>query len=406
MSRKFALLLALFVIWSIGHGTGVLASDSDDKAAAVEGNNRFAFNLYSQVKQNDGNLFISPFSISTALAMTYAGAGGNTQTQMAKTLSFSLSQDHLHPAFLTLMQALQADAVKTGYELSIANALWGQKGQDFHKAFIDITRDFYTAGFKQVDFVKDTELTRQTINGWVEEKTKDKIKELIKPGILTGFTRMVLTNAIYFKGQWMSQFRKKSTRPEPFELMGGESVAVPMMNQSREFSYAENKTTQILEMPYKGANLSMVVLLPKGKKGIQDLEDSLNVDNLKDWLSVLREQEVVVFLPKFKMTSGFLLNEALKSLGMTDAFDAGLADFSGMTPNPAGLYISDVIHKAFVDVNEEGTEAAAATAVVMRVKAAFPESMVVFRADHPFVFIIRDVRSGSILFIGRVMDPR
>lgn len=403
--RHIALLFTVAVIFTIWQGTSLFALDEPDKEIVVQGNNKFAFDLYSQVKQSDGNLFLSPFSISTALAMTYAGARGNTETQMAETLHFSLSQERLHPAFLTLMQGLQADSARSGYELSVANALWGQEGYKFHEAFIDITKNYYEAGFKEVDFVKNIESTRQTINRWVEGKTKDKIKELIKPGILTELTRLVLTNAIYFKGRWMSQFKKESTRPEPFELINGDKAQVSMMNQAKEFSYFENETAQILEMPYEEDKLSMVILLPKEKKGISGLEKLLNPENFRSWLSILRKQEVIVSLPRFKMTSEFLMNEALKSLGMADAFDMKLADFSGMTPDPIGLYISKVIHKAFVDVNEEGTEAAAATAVVMTLRG-MPEPKPVFRADHPFIFIIRDIRSGSILFIGRVMDPR
>ena len=403
--RRITLLFILSAIFTLWQGTSLFALDEPEKEIIVQGNNKFAFDLYSQVKQNEGNLFLSPFSISTALAMTYAGARGNTETQMAETLHFSLTQERLHPAFLTLMQELQADSVRGGYELSIANALWGQEGYKFHQAFTDITKKYYEAGFKEVDFIKNTEQTRQTINTWVEEKTKDKIKELIRPGILTELTRLVLTNAIYFKGKWMLQFKKEATRSAPFELISGEKVEVPMMNQAKEFNYSENETTQILEMPYEGDNLSMVILLPKEKKGIRGLEKLLNPEDFKNWLSTLRKQEVIVSLPRFKMTSEFLLNEALKSLGMADAFDMKLADFSGMTPDPVGLYISKVIHKAFVDVNEEGTEAAAATAVVMT-RRGMPEPKPVFCADHPFIFIIRDKSSDSILFIGRVMDPR
>lgn len=279
-----------------------------------------------------------------------------------------------------------------------------KKAISFTKHLLIITKNYYEAGFKEVDFIKNTEPTRQTINQWIEEKTKDKIKELIKPGRLTTLTRLVLTNAIYFKGRWMSQFKKESTRPESFELISGDKAEVPMMNQAKEFNYSENETLQILEMPYEGDKLSMVVLLPKEKKGIKGLENLLNAENLKNWISTLRQQEVIVWLPRFKMTSEFIMNEALKSLGMVDAFDMKLADFSGMTPDPV-LYISEVIHKAFVDVNEEGTEAAAATAVITR-EAAMPEPKPVFRANRPFIFIIRDKSSDSILFIGRVMDPR
>ncbi len=400
----FCMLLMVFAAWQ---GTSSFASEKTDKDSVVEGNHQFAFDLYSQVAEGDGNLFFSPFSISTALAMTYAGARGNTGAQMAQTLHFSLSQERLHPGYSVLMQELQAEPAQSGFELSVANALWGQSGYEFHKEFIDITRDHYDAGFKEADFVKNTEQARGTINRWVEEKTRDKIKELIKPGILTDLTRLVLTNAIYFKGKWMAQFNEERTRPEPFELMSGEKIEVPVMSQTREFNYSENETAQVLEMPYEGNKLSMVVLLPKGKKSLKELEGLLKTENFNHWVSALQKQEVIVSLPKFKMTSEFFLNEALKALGMTDAFDAASADFSGMAPDPVGLYISHVVHKAFVDVNEEGTEAAAATAVVMqKVMAALPKPKPVFRADHPFIFIIRDKSSDSILFIGRVMDPR
>lgn len=406
-NRNRIVLCMLLMIFAAGQGTNTFALEKTDKDLVVEGNHKFAFDLYSQVGKGDGNLFFSPFSISTALAMTYAGARGNTEAQMAQTLHFLLSQEHLHPAYSGLMQELQAQQTQSGFELSIANALWGQSGYEFRKEFMDITAEYYDAGFKEVDFVKDTEQARETINRWVEAKTRDKIKELIKPAILTDLTRLVLTNAIYFKGKWMSQFKKEMTRPEPFELMSGEKIEVPMMNQTRELNYSEDETAQILEMPYEGNQLSMVIFLPKEKKGVKDLESLLGAETFKDWVSALHKQDVIVSLPKFKMTFEFFLNEALKALGMTDAFDTELADFSGMTPDPVGLYISEVIHKAFVDVNEEGTEAAAATAVVMvRMTAALPDPKPVFRADHPFIFIIRVQNSDSILFIGRVMDPR
>ena len=404
-NKNRIVLCALLMVFAAWQGTNSCALEKTDKDSVVEGNHQFTFDLYSRVGKDDGNLFFSPFSISTALAMTCAGARGNTETQMAQTLHFSLGQGRLHPGYSVLMQELQAEPTQSGFELSIANALWGQSGYEFHKEFIDITRDYYDAGFKEADFVKNAEQARATINRWVEEKTRDKIKELIKPGILTDLTRLVLTNAIYFKGKWMSQFKKERTGLEPFELMSGEKVEVPMMSQTREFHYSEDETRQVLEMPYEGGKLSMAVLLPKERKGLKELEGLLKAENFNHWVSTLQKQEVIVSLPKFRMTSEFLLSEALKSLGMTDAFDAA-ADFSGMTPDPVGLYISEVIHKTFVDVNEEGTEAAAATAVVVRATAALLEFRPVFRADHPFIFIIRDKSSDSILFIGRVMDPR
>lgn len=383
----------------------LFAQDKSDKQTVTEGNNAFAIDLYAKLSREEGNLFFSPNSISIALAMTYAGARGDTAAQMADTLHFSLSQEQMHLAFFELVKDLEADPQKSGYQLSIANALWGQTGYKFYDEFISITKNYYDAGFKEVDFINDKnrEESRQTINAWVENKTNDKIKDLIKPGILDNLTKLVLTNAIYFKGKWQFQFDTKSTQSSAFTLLNGEKIQVPMMSQTKEFNYAENDALQIIELPYIGDKLSMVVLLPKKIDGLKQIEGLLTQDNLNNWLSNLRNREVIVSLPKFKMTSEFELNEALKSLGMVDAFIMK-ADFSGMTPDPVGLYISKVLHKAFVDVNEEGTEAAAATAVVMRLKG-MPEPKPVFRADHPFVFIIRDKSVGSILFIGRVMDP-
>lgn len=409
MKKVFiVLILNIMAISMVLARIDLFAQDKSDKQAVIEGNNVFALDLYAKLSPEEGNLFFSPDSISTALAMTYAGARGNTAKQMADTLHFSLSQEQLHPVFSELMNDLEADPQKSGYQLSIANALWGQTGYKFHEEFINITKKYYDAGFKEADFINDKnrEETRQTINSWVENRTNDKIKELIvkTPPVLTTLTRLVLTNAIYFKGKWQFQFDAKNTQDTPFTLLNGEKVKVPMMGQTKEFNYAENDTLQIIEMPYVGNKLSMVILLPKKIDGLKQVESSLTLDNLNNWLSNLRNREVIVSVPKFKMTSKFELNEVLKSLGMVDAFTMA-ADFSGMTSDPVGLYISNVIHKAFVDVNEEGTEAAAATAVVMTLMG-MPEPKPVFRVDHPFVFVIRDAKSGSILFMGRVEDPR
>lgn len=406
-NKVWMLVLLALVVTSLGIGGGLYALEKADQEIVVEGNNMFAWELYAQLKGKEGNLFFSPCSISTALAMTYAGARGNTATQMADALHFSLSQPRLHPAFSGLIQDLAAEPERSSYQLAIANALWGQSGYEFYEKFINITKDYYDAGFKQVDFKdeQERERTRQKINLWVEDKTNNKIKELIKRGVLTSLTRLVLTNAIYFKGDWLSQFNPGQTGDSLFRLIEGEKIEVPMMNQAAEFNYAEEEALQILELPYAGDELSMVILLPKQADGLKEAENLLTAAHLKKWLSALSKQEVIVALPKFKMSSEFLLNEALKSLGMVDAFSGKLADFSGISPDPVGLFISQVIHKAFVEVNEEGTEAAAATAVAMRLQAV-PKPKPVFRADHPFIFIIRDMRSDSILFLGRVVDPR
>ncbi|MEW6229087.1 MAG: serpin family protein [Bacillota bacterium] len=397
-------LLLVCVLTAVFSGFGIRASaiDKADIDSIVAGNNSFAFDLYRQLARDKGNLFFSPYSISSALAMTYAGARGETAKQMADVLHFSLAPERLHPVFSDLTGMFNAGG--KSYQLSVANALWGQVGYKFLPGFLDITNKYYGAGFKEVDYVKAREQARQTINKWVEAKTNDKIKNLIQPDDLSTLTRLVLTNAIYFKGKWEIQFKPEATKPMPFYMSAKEKVDVPMMHQVAKFNYAENDQAQILEMPYTGGDLSMVVLLPKPGYELAKLEDMLRPEVIRSWLSQLSKKEVEVFLPRFKLEERFVLNEELHGLGMIDAFDKVAADFSGMTPGP-DLYISMVIHKAFVEVNEEGTEAAAATAVIMDTKAMILDKPPVFRADRPFVFLVRDLRSGSILFMGRLANP-
>ncbi len=374
-----------------------------DKKTVVDGNNMFALDIYAELKAQEGNLFFSPYSISTALAMTYAGARGNTEKQMAEVLHFELEQGRLHPTFHSLISQLNAQG--KGYQLNIANALWGQKGYGFLEEFLELTKTNYGAGLNEVDFVRDTEAARKTINTWVEKKTEDKIKNLIKPGILDALTVLVLTNAIYFKGNWASQFEKKETKDSKFYVRADKTIKVPTMYQKEKFKYMETDGFQAIELPYVDNELSMVILLPKKRDGLVELENSLASDSIDKWLGNLRRQEVMVYLPKFKMTSEFRLDTVLASMGMPDAFVCPPADFSGMNDRES-LFISAVIHKAFVDVNEEGTEAAAATAVVIAEEIGVGVHRVpVFRADHPFIFVIRDVSSGSILFLGRVVNP-
>ena len=379
-----------------------------DRAAAVQGDSQFALDLYAKVRGQEGNLFFSPYSISTALAMTRAGAHGETAAQMDKTLHFTLSQDKLNPAFAGLIKEINGDPAdkKRGYQLSTANALWGQKGYPFKADFLKVGKDDYGAGLNPVDFVGATEHARKTINAWVEKETHDKIKDLLVPGVLTTDTRLVLTNAIYFKGDWASQFKKDLTKDAPFHLAADKKADVPMMHQTEEFGYLDGGTFQALEMPYVGKDLSMVVLLPKKIDGLSDLEKNLTADKLAGWLGKVHKQEVIVSLPKFKTTQMLGMKDILSAMGMPAAFTPGVADLSGIADVKEPLWISDVIHKAFIDVNEEGTEAAAATAVVIatesaRIEPPTPE----FRADHPFVFLIRDRRSDSILFLGRMADP-
>ncbi len=377
-----------------------------DPKEVVNGNNAFALDLYAKLSAQEGNLFFSPYSISTALAMTYAGARGNTWDEMKKALHFPLNPTEraLHDAFGKLVHDMNAAGKKKGYQLSVANALWAQEDYKFLDEYTGLVTKSYDAGLNKLDFRTATEAARETINKWVEKQTNDKIKDLLKPGVLDPMTRLVLTNAIYFKGDWASKFKKEATQDLPFTLANGEKIKAPLMQQTGEFGYADLSEDmvgggfRVLEMPYAGDELSMVILLPERIEKFMPTQQ-----NISAWLGVLRKQKVVVFLPKFKMTSEFKLNDTLSALGMKDAFVADKADFSGMDGTKS-LFISAVVHKAFVDMNEEGTEAAAATGVVVGV-TCMPQAPPVFKADHPFVFLIRDKKTGGILFMGRVMNP-
>ena len=333
-----------------------------DRTAVTEGNNVFAVALYGRLRHQSGNLFFSPESISTALAMAYAGARGSTASEMAKTLDFTLPPDKLHPAMGAQLRDLNAP--HEGYQLSVANALWAQQGYTFLDDFLSLLKTDYGAGLNQVNFKGATEAARLTINQWVEQKTQDKIKDLLQPGALGSDTRLVLTNAIYFKGDWETQFEKAQTRDEDFHLSPAQKTTAPLMHREGRFSYFDGGTFQILEIPYQSKELSMIIFLPKDAGGLSTLEQSLTGSNLQQWLGKLASvPKVIVTMPKFKMTQQFELGSTLSAMGMPQAF-SGSADFSGMTGH-RDFAISNVIHKAYVDVNEEGTEAAAATAVTM-----------------------------------------
>ncbi len=379
-----------------------VAGATIDTSKVVQGNTAFALDLYGQLRSRAGNLFFSPLSLSLALAMTYVGAQGQTAEQMATVLHFPANQEQMHQAFAAMSKDL-LDHKEKKYQLHIANALWGQKGYHFRDAFLQTTKTYYGAGLNEVDFRTAAEEARQTINAWVEEQTKEKIKDLIPPGALDALTRLVLTNAIYFKGDWVLPFKKEQTKDEAFKVSATQQVTVPMMQQTAFFNYLDGEGFQALELPYVGDTLSMVVLLPKKIDGLVNFEGSLSVETLTEWLSKLESREVVVSLPRFTMTVEFALKEVLSAMGMPLAF-SGEADFSGIS-EAEKLHIADVFHKAFVDVNEEGTEAAAATGVVVRTTALGPPPAV-FRADHPFLFLIRDVRSGGIVFLGRLVQPK
>ncbi|HEX5445228.1 MAG TPA: serpin family protein [Pirellulales bacterium] len=365
--------------------------------------NEFAFDLYGQLRQKDGNLFFSPASVSAALAMTYAGAGGQTKEEMTQVLHLDAPDEQVHQGFGELVHLLNSNGER--YQLRMASRLWGLEGYPFRPEFVKLTRDEYGAGLAQVNFNRPDKAAR-TINDWIGKQTEGKIGQLISPNMIEPLTRLVLTNAIYFKAAWQDEFWKRATESAPFHLSGEEQTDAPLMRQLEHFSYAETDDAQLLELPYVGNHLSMVVLLPKQADGLAGLEETMTAEKLDRWLAEGKSRRVEVFLPRFKITSQLPLKDALKALGMTRAFSED-ADFSGMT-SFEDLKLYAVIHAAFVNVDEEGTEAAAATAVMKDAAAAPPreDPPVVFRADHPFLFLIRDNRTGAILFLGRLTNPK
>jgi len=378
-----------------------------EQALLVEGNSAFAFELYQALKGEEGNLFYSPYSISLALAMTYAGARGETAEQMADTLQFILEQARLHPAFnwLDAELARRGEGAEgkdgEGFRLNIVNAIWGQKDYEFLSDFLDVLAENYGAGLRILDFITETEKSRLIINDWVYNQTEECIEDLIPPGAIGELTRLVLTNAIYFNAAWKYPFDEDMTADGPFYLLDGGQVIVPMMKQTESFGYTEGEGYQTVELRYDGGELSMVILLPEAGK-FEAFEETLNAQQVDAIINDLQYTEVALTMPRFEFDSEFSLKDTLAGMGMPVAFSSG-ADFSGMTGNPE-LFISDVVHKAFVAVDEAGTEAAAATAVIMELTAV-PEPPVEVTLDHPFIFLIRDIDTGAILFVGRVMHP-
>jgi serpin B len=378
-----------------------------DLALLIEGNSAFAFDLYQAIREQEGNLFYSPHSISVALAMTYAGARGDTAEQMAATLEFLLEQDRLHPAFNWLDAELASRGEGAqgkdgeGFRLNIVNAIWGQKDYSFLPDFLDVLAENYGAGLRILDFINETEESRLAINDWVSDQTEGRIEDLIPPGAIGALTRLVLTNAIYFNAAWAYPFDDKATTNGPFYLLDGGQVTVPMMKQTEVFGYTDGEGYQAVELLYDGDELSMVIMLPEDGQ-FEVFEEGLEADKVSDIISGLQLTEVALTMPQFEFDSEFSLKDTLADMGMPIAFSTG-ADFSGMTGSPE-LFVSDVIHKAFVSVDEAGTEAAAATAVPMELTAV-PEPPVEVTLDRPFIFLIRDIETGAILFVGRVLNP-
>jgi serpin B len=379
------------------------AGDTDMRDL-VQGNTTFALDMYHQVRAREGNIFFSPYSISTAFAMTYTGARSTTAEQMAEVLHFSFDPCQLHPAFHELQTHFNTLQESRPFRLNITNALWIQKDYALLQEFKDLNQKYYGANLFNLNFKGDPEGSRLKINDWVEDKTEGKIKDLLPGGVIKTLTRLVLTNTIYFKAEWEHTFNADKTEEQDFWISAEDKIKVRMMTQKAPLGYWENETLQVLEIPYVQRDLSMIVCLPRKRDGLPDLESKLTTETLQEWTSGLERQHVNIFFPKFTTTQNLNLKEILLALGMVDAF-TDAADFSGMESKKE-LHITDALHKAFIDVDEKGTEAAAATAVVMGITSIRPPEVVPeFRADHPFLFLIRDNRTESILFMGRLTQP-
>lgn len=399
------------------HGTVLRSSQARDTSpdvvpadlqALVAGNTDFAFDLYHQIRQRqEGNLFFSPQSISQALAMTWGGARGANATQMAEVLSFTLPPERLHPAFnaLDLTLATRGEGKQgmdgQGFRLRLVNAIWGQQGYGFLESFLDLLAVNYDAGLRLLDFFADPDAARLVINEWVEQQTEGKIKDLLEPGTVGVDTRLVLTNAIYFNAQWKDVFPTENTRDGQFHLEGGGSVTVPTMSNFAEYGYAAGAGYQAVELPYDGEELAMLVVVPDAGR-FAEVEAGLDGAAVAALAAALETRSMSVTLPKWTIDTKLSCKDQLQGLGMTDAFAPPTADFTGINGGIEPLWISDVIHQAHVLVNEYGTEAAAATAVVM-VGGAMPELSL--DVDRPFIYVIRDRPTGTILFVGRILNP-
>ena len=378
----------------------VPASDRPLRDLAAD-NTEFAFGLYRQLASKEGNLFFSPYSISEALAMTFAGAEGGTETEMRRVLNFTLPENVLHPSFYFLRNSLESDPEDQGdFALHIANALWGQTGHEFLPCFLDVLEESYAAAMKLVDFSGNPAACVQEINEWVDEETMGKITRLVSEDVINSATRLVLTNAIYFKGQWMYPFDDLATTAKPFHLLSGDTARVETMRITEHFPTHSGPDYSAVELPYKERRFAMLVVVPY-EGCFVDVQDRFNSGFIQGVTDSLQNANLILSMPRFRCESSFSLEEALSAMGMSSAFGM-MADFSGMD-GLMDLYISSVLHKAFISVDEYGTEAAAATAVIM--EKLNGEAAETFRVNRPFLYLIRDRETDTVLFIGRLLDP-
>ncbi len=405
--KKTALILISIVVL---YGPAIAAENQTNVDRLVQDNSAFAVDLYKKICTGKGNIFFSPYSISVAFSMIYAGTEGNTSSQMGNVLKFSLKREDIYPAFETLESRLKKIQAAGHVRLNSVNSLWPQKDYTLLPKYLDITKKYYGISITPLDFRQAGKQAREKINNWVAIETQEKIQDIIPPGVLDDSTRLVLANAVYFKGNWERRFDSDLTQETPFFLSKDNNVQSKMMTQTGYYNYGANELLQILQLPYVGNELSMLVLLPRELDGLKSLEDQLSISSLNNWKSKMKQTEVVIFIPKFRNLSSIGLKDTLVAMGMNDLFSPKNADLSGMAAfNPNNpLFLSEAIHKAFVEVGEEGTEAAAATAILGRVmghESASERRPPTFRADHPFIFLIQENQTGSIVFIGRVSEP-
>lgn len=387
-------------IFTIGNqkSTSYEVASLDSSAMAIQ-NNQFALDLYNQLQtETTGNLFFSPYSLSTAMAMTYEGSRNETATQISQVFNFSQPPGRLYPEFTTLFNQIKN---RTASQLYLVNRLWGQSGYPFEEQFLQITKNHYNAPLTSVDFTEDNEQSRKIINNWVSQETQNKIPNLIPPGSLDELTRLILTNAVYFSGEWLSPFSEKHTQDHTFNLPSGKQISVPMMHHPNvSIGYNNVPEAKVIEFPYADGNLSMIILLPPEGTDLQNLAQNLTIDSLQNWLQNLEYLNLEVWLPKFNFSSSFSLKPTLSAMGMSAAFTE-VGDFSGISSEQP-FFLYDVVHQAFVNVDEKGTEASAGTGVIAGSRSSIRDRI---HIDRPFIFIIRDFDSEIILFMGSVVNP-
>ncbi len=382
--------------------SGDRAVEPDAKSAA-NSINGFAWEVYRELAREPGNRFCSPYSIAAALSLAYGGAAGETEQQFARVLHVELPAERWHRAVAELFSEPASGGAKRPYELLVANRLWGDMNYTFLPEYLRLAKEVYGAPLEQVSFRQQPEAARQTINAWVQQQTRDKIRDLFPSGSINADTRLVIANAVYFLGTWESMFDERQTRAAPFHLSTQQQVDLPTMYQKAHFLLAETEQWQALQLPYRGGRLAMVVVVPRAVDGLADIEAGMNAQRWSELLAAGKRREVQVYLPKFVVHDRLALNDTLKALGLRDAFVPQAADFSRMD-GTRELFIQAVVHKAMVDVNERGTEAAAATGISVGVTSLGPPPAV-FRADRPFLFGIVDRQTGVLLFVGRFSRP-